>query len=58
MLREKEIGAIVDVVLNHKAGGDEKERFQVYKVDPNNRQNFISEPFEMKVTLNSLSRKK
>lgn len=46
-LREKGIGTIVDIVLNHKAGGDEKERFQVYKVDPNNRQNFISEPFEI-----------
>lgn len=46
-LREKGIGAIVDIVLNHKAVGDEKERFQVYKVDPNNRQNFISEPFEI-----------
>ncbi len=43
----KGIGTIVDIVLNHKAGGDEKERFQVYKVDPNNRQNFISEPFEI-----------
>ena len=37
---EKGIGTIVDIVLNHKAGGDEKERFQVYKVDPNNRQKF------------------
>ena len=46
-LRKVNIGTIVDIVLNHKAGGDEKEKFNVYKVDPNNRLNFLSEPFEI-----------
>lgn len=46
-LKEKGIGAIVDIVLNHKAGADEKERFHVVKVDPNNRQQNLSEPFEI-----------
>ncbi len=46
-LKEKGIRVIVDIVLNHKAGGDEKERFHVVKVDPNNRQQNISEPFEI-----------
>lgn len=41
------IAVMVDVVLNHKAGGDEKERFHVVKVDPANRQKNISEPFEI-----------
>ena len=46
---KKGIGTIVDIVLNHKAGGDDEKRtFQVYKVGSNNRQqNFISEPFEI-----------
>ncbi len=46
-LQEKGIGVIADIVLNHKAGGDEKEKFQVVKVDPNNREKTISEPFEI-----------
>ncbi len=46
-LKEKGMGVIVDVVLNHKAGGDEKERFQVVKVDPNNRQQNVSDPIEI-----------
>lgn len=46
-LKEKGIRVIVDIVLNHKAGGDEKERFHAVKVDPNNRQQNISEPFEI-----------
>ncbi len=46
-LKERGIGTIVDIVLNHKAGGDEKERFHVTKVDQNNRQHNVSEPFEI-----------
>ena len=46
-LQKKGISVIVDIVLNHKAGGDEKERFNVVKVDENNRQQNISEPFEI-----------
>ena len=39
--------AMVDIVLNHKAGGDEKEKFKVVKVDPENRNKIISAPFEI-----------
>ncbi|WP_419882517.1 alpha-amylase [Peribacillus sp. B-H-3] len=37
----------VDVVMNHKAGADETEAFQVVEVDPMNRNEEISEPFEI-----------
>ncbi|MNX08864.1 Glucan 1,4-alpha-maltohexaosidase precursor [compost metagenome] len=37
----------VDLVMNHKAGADETERFEVIEVDPNNRTEEISEPFEI-----------
>jgi alpha-amylase len=33
----KNIQVIVDIVLNHKAGGDELEKFNVVKVDENDR---------------------
>lgn len=42
-----EIRVIVDIVLNHKAGGDEMEKVKVVKVDPNNRNKVISAPFEI-----------
>jgi alpha-amylase len=38
---------IVDIVLNHKAGGDEPERIKVVKVDPDDRTKNISEPMEI-----------
>lgn len=47
VLREKGISTIADIVLNHKAGGDEKERFTVVKVNPENREETISQPFEI-----------
>jgi len=37
----------VDIVFNHKAGGDEKELIKVRKVDPEDRNKFISEPFDI-----------
>lgn len=37
----------VDIVLNHKAGGDETELIKVRKVDPEDRTKFISEPFDI-----------
>ena len=46
-LKEKDIKVIVDIVLNHKAGGDEKEKFQVIKVDSQNREKPISDVFEI-----------
>src|SRR5690606_34838503 len=46
-LQQNGISVIADIVLNHKAGGDEKEKFHAVKVDPENRQQNISEPFEI-----------
>ncbi len=37
----------IDVVLNHKGGGDEKERFKVRRVNPANRNEFTSEPIDI-----------
>ena len=44
-LSDHGIGAIVDIVLNHKAGGDVLETFHVLKVDPNNREYILSDPY-------------
>lgn len=41
------MNVIVDIVLNHKAGGDEIEKVKVVKVDPGNRNKVISAPFEI-----------
>jgi alpha-amylase len=41
------MGVMVDIVLNHKAGGDEMEKIKVVKVDPDNRNKVISAPFEI-----------
>lgn len=41
------MNVIVDIVLNHKAGGDEIEKVKVVKVDTNNRDKVISAPFEI-----------
>lgn len=41
------IHAYVDIVLNHMGGGDEIERIWVRRVDPENRNHFTSEPFEI-----------
>lgn len=46
-LQETGISVIADIVLNHKAGGDEKEKFNVVRVNPDNRQENLSEPFEI-----------
>lgn len=46
-LKEHGIKPIADIVLNHKANGDKKETFNVMKVDPDNRQVPISEPYEI-----------
>jgi alpha-amylase len=39
--------AIVDIVVNHKGGGDETETMMAVKVDPENRNHHISEPKEI-----------
>ena len=46
-LKQKGIITIADVVFNHKAGGDEVEVVKVRKVDPLNRQEFISDVMEI-----------
>lgn len=46
-LKKNNIEVIVDVVLGHKAGGDELERFKVVKVDENNREKIISSEIEI-----------
>lgn len=46
-LKEVGINPIADIVLNHKANGDKKETFTVMKMDPENRQQPISEPYEI-----------
>ena len=46
-LKENGVGVIADIVLNHKAGGDELENFHVVKVDPENRTQTASDPYEI-----------
>jgi alpha-amylase len=46
-LKENGIKVTVDIVVNHKAGGDEVEKVMAYKVDENDRTLGISEPFEI-----------
>ncbi|MEK8129106.1 alpha-amylase [Paenibacillus filicis] len=45
--KEQGLAVYVDVVMNHKAGADEKETFQVVEVNPENRTEDISEPFDI-----------
>ncbi len=47
VLHEQGIQVYADVVLNHKANGDEKETFKVREVDPSDRTRIISEPYEI-----------
>jgi len=46
-LHEAGIQAYADIVLNHMGGSDETERITVRRVNPDNRNEFISEPFEI-----------
>lgn len=46
-LQNKGIQVMVDIVLNHKAGGDEKEKFNAIKVNPEDRNQTISDTFEI-----------
>jgi alpha-amylase len=41
------MSVMVDIVLNHKAGGDEIEKIQVVQVNEENRNKVISAPFEI-----------
>lgn len=47
VLKANGIGTIADVVLNHKAGGDELEKIKVRKVNEQNRKEFISPVIEI-----------
>ena len=46
-MRDNNIKVIADVVLNHKAGGDEVEKFAAVKVDPEDRNKIISDVMEI-----------
>ena len=46
-LHENGLKVYADIVLNHKAGADETEKFSVVEVDRNDRKKIISEPFEI-----------
>lgn len=46
-LHQQGIAVIADVVFNHKAGGDELEKVNVRTVNPNNRNEFTSDVFEI-----------
>lgn len=46
-LQKNKIAVIADIVLNHKAGGDEKERFHVVKADEHDRNKTVSDAFEI-----------
>jgi len=46
-LKKQNIEIIVDIVLGHKAGGDELEKFKAVKVDENNREKVISDVIEI-----------
>jgi alpha-amylase len=46
-IQDSGMQAIVDIVLNHKSGGDEIERVKVVKVDPENRNEDLSQPFDI-----------
>lgn len=47
ILQDKGISIIVDIVLNHKAGGDELECFQAVMVDEHDRNRTISDIVEI-----------
>lgn len=46
-LKEAGLRVMVDIVMNHKAGGDETEKIHVVKVNPENRTKVISRPMEV-----------
>ena len=41
------ISIYVDIVINHKAGADEREKVKVLRMNPDNRTEKVSEPFEI-----------
>ena len=45
--RHEEIRVYIDIVMNHRAGADETELFDVVEVDPENRMNELSKPLKI-----------
>ncbi len=46
-MHQNNIQVIADIVLNHKAGGDETEKFMAVKVDESDRNKVLSTPIEI-----------
>jgi len=46
-VHDKGMAVYADIVLNHMGGADEEEKVTVRRVNPDNRNEFISEPFEI-----------
>ncbi|MDY0386866.1 MAG: alpha-amylase [Methanolobus sp.] len=46
-LHDNGIKVYADIVLNHKAGGDETQKFKVVEVEINDRTNIVSEPYDI-----------
>jgi len=46
-LHKHQISVYLDAVMNHKAGGDYTEKFMVQEVNPEQRQETISDPYEI-----------
>jgi len=46
-IQKEGMQAIVDIVVNHKGGGDETETMMAVKVDPENRNQTVSQPIEI-----------
>jgi alpha-amylase len=46
-LHKHNIQVIADIVINHKGGGDETEKFMAVKVDEEDRNKPVSEPVEI-----------
>lgn len=51
-LHQHNIQVYVDIVVNHLGGGDETEVLKVLKMDPENRNHAISEPFDIEAYTN------
>ncbi len=47
VLQEQGISVYADVVLSHKAGADESQRFMAVEVDQNDRTRAVTEPYEI-----------
>lgn len=48
ILHEHHIHVYADVVLNHKAGADEAEEVTAHRVNPDNRKEVISDPYQIR----------